>query len=195
MGRPREFCTEYALSKALELFWRRGFEGTSLTDLTEAMGITRPSLYAAYGNKEDLFRKALDLYDETYLGFTREALQEPTARAVVERLLKGFADAATDTEHPPGCLGTNGALACSAAAEPVRQELVKRRAAFELALCDRLDQAKESGDLPTTVQPADLARFIMTITQGMAVQGSSGATRQSLQRVATMALAAWPLPT
>jgi AcrR family transcriptional regulator len=194
MGRPREFCTEFALAKALELFWRRGFEGTSLTDLTEAMGITRPSLYAAYGNKEDLFRKALDLYDETYLGFTRAALNEPTARAVVEHLLKGYANAATDAEHPPGCLGTNGALACSAAAEPVRQELVKRRAAFEQALLKRLETAQGTDDLPDGTQPADLARFIMTITQGMAVQASSGASRQSLQRVAAMALAALPLP-
>ncbi|WP_158811169.1 TetR/AcrR family transcriptional regulator [Beijerinckia sp. L45] len=193
MGRPREFCTEYALSRALELFWRRGFEGTSLTDLTDAMGITRPSLYAAYGNKEDLFRKALDLYDETYLGFTREALNEPTARAVVERLLKGYADTATDVEHPPGCLGTNGALSCSAAAEPVRQEILKRRSTFELALRKRLEQARADGDLPDNADPADLGRFIMTITQGMAVQASSGATRQSLQRVAAMALAAWPL--
>jgi AcrR family transcriptional regulator len=193
MGRPREFCTEYALGRALELFWRRGFEGTSLTDLTQAMGITRPSLYAAYGNKEELFRKALDLYDEVYLGFTRDALHEPTARAVVERLLKGYADAATDHDHPPGCLGTSGALTCSAAADPIREELVKRRAAFELALCERLEQAKAAGDLPATAHAADLARFVMTITQGMAVQAASGATRQSLQRVAVMALAAWPL--
>jgi AcrR family transcriptional regulator len=192
MGRPREFCTEYALSKALELFWRRGFEGTSLTDLTDAMGITRPSLYAAYGNKEELFRKALDLYDETYLGFTRAALHEPTARGVVEVLLKGFANAATDAEHPPGCLGTNGALACSAAAEPIRQELVRRRAEFETALCRRLEQAKSTGDLPESAHPGDLARFVMTITYGMAVQASSGATRQSLQRVAAVAMMNWP---
>ena len=119
MSRPREFCVEGALSKALEVFWRRGFEGTSLTDLTGAMGITRPSLYATYGNKEQLFRKALDLYDEAYMGFTQEALAAPTAKAVVEQLLTGFALAQTDAHHPPGCLQTNGALACSAAADPI----------------------------------------------------------------------------
>ena len=192
MGRPREFCTEHALGRALELFWRRGFEGTSLSDLTEAMGITRPSLYAAYGNKEELFRRAFDLYDETYLGFTREALKETTARAVAERLLEGYAVAATEANHPPGCLGTTGALACSSAAEPIRQELVKRRASFEILLCRRLEEARAAGDLPASAQPTDLARFIMTVTQGMAVQASSGATRHALQRVAAMALAAWP---
>jgi AcrR family transcriptional regulator len=193
MGRPREFCIDGALSKALHVFWQRGFEGTSLSDLTEAMGITRPSLYAAYGNKEELFRKALDLYDEQYLAFTREALDEPSAYAVVERLLKGFADIATDKGHPPGCLGTNGALTCSAAAEPIRQELIKRRASFEQALRKRLEKAKTSGDLPATANPGDLACFIMTVTQGMTVQASSGVTRKALQRVAELALRAWPV--
>ncbi len=192
MGRPREFCIDSALDRALHVFWRRGFEGTSLSDLTEAMGITRPSLYAAYGNKEELFRKALDLYDETYLAFTRDALKRPSAHAVAECLLTGFADIATDTGHPPGCLGTNGTLACSAAADPIREELVKRRASYEAALRRRLEKAKAANDLPSSANPADLARFIMTVTQGMAVMASSGATRQSLHRVAAIALQAWP---
>ena len=192
MSRPREFCVEGALSKALEVFWRRGFEGTSLTDLTEAMGITRPSLYATYGNKEQLFRHALDLYDESYMGFTREALGAPTARLVVEQLLMGFAWTQTDTHHPPGCLGTNGALACSAAADPIREEIVKRRASFETALRRRLEKARTGKDLPANCHPGDLARFVMTIANGMAVQASSGASRQSLQRVVATALKSWP---
>ena len=183
---------EGALSKALEVFWRRGFEGTSLTDLTEAMGITRPSLYATYGNKEQLFRHALDLYDESYMGFTREALGAPTARLVVEQLLMGFAWTQTDTHHPPGCLGTNGALACSAAADPIREEIVKRRASFETALRRRLEKARTAKDLPANCHPGDLARFVMTIANGMAVQASSGASRQSLQRVVATALKSWP---
>jgi AcrR family transcriptional regulator len=192
MARPREFCIDGALEKALDVFWRRGFEGTSMTDLTEAMGITRPSLYAAYGNKADLFRKALDLYDEQYLGFRHEALNEPTARQAIARLLSGFANAATDGTHPPGCLGTSGALTCSAAAEPIRLELVKRRSAFEAALRRRLERAKAAGDLPADSRPDDLAFFIMTVTQGMAVQASSGASRKALQAVAGLTLASWP---
>jgi len=193
MGRPREFCVDNALSRALQVFWRLGFEGASMTDLTEAMGITRPSLYAAYGNKEELFRKALDLYDETYLGFKRDALKEPTARGVAERLLRGFAETLTDPCHPPGCLDVNGALACSAAAEPIRLELVKRRAAFEAALKRRFERAKTAGDLPADENPADLARYIMSVTQGMTVQAASGATRKPLERVAEIALRAWPV--
>ena len=192
MSRTREFCIHDALSKALQVFWRSGFEGSSLSELTEAMGITRPSLYATYGNKEELFRKALDLYDETYLGFTRHALDEGSARAVAERLLTGFATAQTDTCHPPGCLGTNGALACSAAAEPIRLELIRRRAAFEADLRHRLEAAREAGDLPAGSEPDDLARYLMTISVGMAVQASSGATREALLRVVATSMQAWP---
>lgn len=163
-----------------------------MTDLTTAMGITRPSLYATYGNKEQLFRRALDLYDETYMGFTRDALAEPTAHGVVERLLIGFALAQTDAHHPPGCLGTNGTLACSAAADPIRAEIVRRRTSFEGALRRRLEKAKASGDLPTDAHAGDLARFVMTVASGMAIQASSGASRQSLQRVVATALRAWP---
>src|SRR3981189_1908276 len=88
-GRPREFCVDEALAKALRVFWSKGYEGASLSDLTEAMGITRPSLYAAFGNKEALFRKALDLYEHDKLAFVGAALEAPTARGVAERLLLG----------------------------------------------------------------------------------------------------------
>jgi AcrR family transcriptional regulator len=192
MGRPREFDVDEALDSALQVFWRKGYEGTSLTDLTEAMGITRPSLYATFGNKEELFRKVLDQYDNTCLAFTREAMSEPTARAVVERLLYGHADAQTDPPHPPGCLGMNGALACSEEVEPIRQELIGRRLASEAALQRRLEQAKAEGDLPAGADPAGLARYVMTVAQGMAVQAASGADREALHQVISTALMAWP---
>jgi AcrR family transcriptional regulator len=192
MGRPREFDVDEALDSALQVFWSKGYEGTSLTDLTEAMGITRPSLYATFGNKEELFRKVLDQYDNTCLSFTREAMNEPTARAVVERLLYGHADAQTDPPHPPGCLGMNGALACSEEVEPIRQELIGRRLASEAALRRRLEQAKAEGDLAADADPAGLARYVMTIAQGMAVQAASGADREALHQVTRTALMAWP---
>lgn len=192
MGRPREFDVDDALGAALNLFWRKGYEGTSLTDLTEAMGITRPSLYAAFGNKEELFRKALDSYQATCMIFADAALAEPTARQVVERMLYGFADAQTDCEHPPGCLDTNGALVCSEAAEPIRQELIARRATQEAELRLRLERALAEGDLPAGADPAELAYYVMTVVQGMAVQAASGIGRDRLYCVVKTALRAWP---
>ena len=192
MGRPLEFDPREALDKALELFWRHGYEGTSLTDLTKAMGIVRPSLYATFGPKEDLFRKVVDLYWSRHMGFARAAREKPTAREVIEALLFGFADAVTGCGTPAGCLGVNGALACSPASEDIQKELAARRARDEAALRKRLERARSEGDLPQHVSPADLARFIATVLRGMAVQAKSGASRQELRRVVATALRVWP---
>lgn len=191
-GRPREFDADDALDRALEVFWRKGYEGASLSELTDAMGINRPSLYAAFGNKEDLFRKALDRYADGPAAYTREALNEPTARAVAEKLLRGAADALTDPDNPPGCLGVQGALSCGDAAESIRAELCARRTSFETALRKRFERAKAEGDLRADVSCADLARLVATVMQGMAVQAASGATRKDLRKVAEMMLLAWP---
>ena len=192
MGRPLEFDPREALDKALELFWRHGYEGTSLTDLTKAMGIVRPSLYATFGSKEDLFRQVVDLYWSRHMGFARAAREKPTAREVVEALLFGFADAVTGCGTPAGCLGVNGALACSPASEDIQKELAARRTRDEAALRKRLERARSEGDLPQDVSPADLARFITTVLRGMAVQAKSGASRQELRRVVATALRVWP---
>lgn len=192
-GRPREFCPEEALDKALHVFWRQGYEGASLTDLTEAMGISRPSLYAAFGNKEDLFRRALDRYSETGPGAVqREALDQPTAKAVVERMLRGAAECLTDPDNPRGCLAVQGALSCGEAAESIKNELCGRRAAGEAALRARFERAKADGDLNAEADPQALARFVVTVQQGMSVQAAGGASRDDLMAVAEMALKAWP---
>ena len=190
-GRPREFNAEKALDRALQVFWKKGFEGASLPDLTKAMGINRPSLYAAFGNKEELFRKALDRYAERSMAHMREALNEPTVRAVVERFLKGAAEMQTDPKHP-GCLAVHGALVCGETSEPIRQELILRRDASELALRKRFEQAKSKGDLPPDADPADLARYIATIVQGMAVRAAGGASQAELKKVIDLAMRAWP---
>jgi AcrR family transcriptional regulator len=192
MGRPREFDVDEALCKALQQFWRKGYEGTSVSDLTEAMGITRPSLYATYGNKEELFRKALDRYEQSFMSFIDEALRQPTSRGVVERLLAGYVVSETDDDNPPGCLATSGALACSEAAEPVKRELIARRNAIEARLRDRLELARASGDLAADADPADLARYVMAVAQGTAVLAAAGTGREELQGVVRTALRAWP---
>lgn len=191
-GRPREFDAEKALDRALKVFWRKGYEGASLADLTRAMGINRPSLYAAFGNKEGLFRKALARYGEGPASYVREALTEPTARAVAERLLTEAAEMLTDPRNPRGCLVVQGALACGQEADPIRRALIASRAAGEAALRERFERAVADGDLPADVDSADLARYLMAVMHGMSVQATSGAGCEELQRVAQMALRAWP---
>jgi AcrR family transcriptional regulator len=193
MGRPRSFDIDGALDRALHVFWRKGYEGASLSDLTKAVGVNRPSLYAAFGDKEALFRKTLDRYLNGPAAYTQEALKEPTARAVIERLLRGAADLNTAQRNPGGCLTVQGALACGAAGDSIRQELAECRATGEAALRRRFQRAKSAGDLPAIVNSADLARYVATIVYGMAVQAAGGASRDELQNVVEMALRTLPL--
>ncbi|WP_219837102.1 TetR/AcrR family transcriptional regulator [Paenibacillus sp. R14(2021)] len=191
-GRPRVFNIESALDSALHLFWRKGYEGTSVADLTEAMGINTPSLYAAFGNKEELFRKILDRYAEGPAAYMREAFQQPSAREVVEYLLYGAAEATTNPETPLGCLTVQGALSSGEAGDAIRQELNARRAGGEAALRDRFEQAKQSGELAADVDTEQLACFYATIFQGMAVQAGAGTSREKLQAIVANSLRLWP---
>ncbi|KQM66639.1 MULTISPECIES: TetR/AcrR family transcriptional regulator [unclassified Sphingomonas] len=191
-GRPREFCTDRALAAALGVFWSKGYEGASMADLTDAMGITKPSLYAAFGNKEALFHKALDLYEAEKLEYMRKALQQPTARAVAEHILHGAIDAQTSSCDPKGCLGVISTIACGAEAESIRADVMQRRASAQAALFERFEQAKRDGDLPDRVDIPGLAGYLYAILQGMAVQAGSGATRADLERVVATSLTMWP---
>lgn len=191
-GRPREFCVEQALAAALRVFWSKGYEGASLTDLTDAMGITRPSLYAAFGNKEALFRKALDLYEREKLEYTRAALQQPTARAVAEHIMRGALEAQTGNSEPHGCLGVISSMACGAEAESIKAEVVARRASSHRAVVERFERAKAEGDLPAHVDVEGLTSYLFAILQGMAVQAGSGASREELGRLVETSLMVWP---
>ncbi|HEY2756819.1 MAG TPA: TetR/AcrR family transcriptional regulator [Pseudolabrys sp.] len=192
LGRPRAFDAEETLGKALVVFQRKGYEGSSIAELTEAMGINPPSLYAAFGSKEELFRKALDRYVGIREDFSREAFSAPNAREVVEKLLRGTADQLTDPQSPPGCLLVQGALSCGDAAEPIKEELCFRRVAEEVALRHRLERAVEEGDLPRHINVAGLARYIATVSQGMAVQAAGTATRKDLHAVVDAVMQGWP---
>src|SRR5207237_9734121 len=147
-GRTRQFDVDKALDRALEVFWARGYEGATLPVLTRAMGINRPSLYAAFGNKEQLFRKALDRYQTGPMSFLTEALHKPTARAVVEAIFSGFVRMQRDRHKARGCLVVSGALACGEEAETVRQELAQLRQAIVTAFRERFERAVQDGDLP-----------------------------------------------
>jgi len=190
LGRPRAFDTDVALERAMHVFWSKGYEGAALSDLTRAMRINRPSLYAAFGNKEQLFRKVLDRYMNGPVAFIGRALTAPKARDVVEKIFLGTAAMADDPRIPAGCLMVQGALSCGDAS--VRKEVAARRAAAEAALRRRLQRAKREGDLPKNADPADLAHYVMTVVRGMAVQSAGGARRDQLRRVAQIALRTWP---
>lgn len=192
MGRQREFDVDQALEAALGVFWRKGYEGASYTDLTQATGVERPGLYSAFGNKEALFRRALARYYEHYLAFFNAALLKPTSRQVAEHILRGVAELNTRYPDRTGCLGIHGVLAGSDEAEPIRQTLIDARADGETALRERLEQAKHEGDLPESTNCAVLAAFVMAVTHGMAVQAKAGFSRETLEAVADQALLVWP---
>lgn len=191
-GRPRKFDPEVALERAMRVFWEKGFEGASLSDLTEAMGINRPSLYAAFGNKQQLFRKALERYSKGPAASNAAALRLPTAREVVAAILHGNIDLLTCEANPRGCMVVQSALVCGEEGEAVSRELAEKRRATETALRQRLKKAVAEGDLPEASDPAELARFVMTLAYGLSVQATSGAKSEELHRVADMALRAWP---
>lgn len=191
-GRPREFCTAEALAAALRVFWSKGYEGATLTDLTEAMGITRPSLYAAFGNKEALFRKALDLYETEKLDYVGLSLAEPTARAVAEHFLRGALENQTRKSEPHGCLGVISSMACGEEAESIRDEVLARGASVRRKLVERMERARDEGDLPGHLDPDGVTSYLYAILQGMAVQAGAGASREELEGLVETALLIWP---
>jgi AcrR family transcriptional regulator len=191
-GRPRQFDTDKALDAALLLFWRHGYEGTSLAALTRAMGVNVPSLYAAFGNKETLFRKALQRYLQNPASYLPKALREPTARRAVQKLFRGAINMVLNPRHPDGCMLVQGALASGPAAASVRKELSLCRAAAETAVRCRLEHAIAAADLPAEVDAGQLARYIITVLWGLSVQAAGGATRAQLKEVVELAMRCWP---
>lgn len=189
-GRPREFDVEQALTAALYVFWQKGYEGASLTDLTEAMGITRPSLYAAFGNKEALFKRALDLYESEKLAYVRSALEAPTARGVAQRMLEGTI--ANSTNECPGCLRVTASVNCNGTDSPIRDHVQERAQSSRRALVQRMQRAIDDGDFTIPVEAEAMTRYLLALLQGIAVQAGAGSSREELQQVADAALAVWP---
>jgi len=190
-GRPRGFSQDDALDAAMRVFWKHGYEGASLHDLTAAMGINRSSMYAAFGDKEGLFRKVLSRYTDRQLSFVPKALQKPTARESIQALFKGAVAFLSDDSHPLCCLSVQG-LATGEESEPVRASMVMWRKAEQQAIRERLLQARAAGEIAADENIADLARYISTLWEGLAVQAASGVSRSELARVVEIALKALP---
>ncbi|WP_189224530.1 TetR/AcrR family transcriptional regulator [Saccharothrix coeruleofusca] len=191
LGRPRSFDADEALGRAMVVFWEQGYEGASLTDLTSAMGITKTSMYAAFGNKEELFRKALRRYAEGPASYVAEALARPTALEVVEAFLTGAVETSTRPGCPAGCLSVQGSLAAGEAGRPARDVLIAWREECRAYLRDRFRRAVDEGDLPPDTDPELLARYVMTVANGIAVQAAGGAGRDELRQVADLAMRNW----
>lgn len=190
-GRPRSFDSEQALDTALHVFWRQGYEGTSVAELTAAMRISPPSLYAAFGNKQELFEQVLQRYLQGPAAYLPNALKQPTARQAVAALFDGAINLAMTSRPPTGCLLVQGALATGPGGQAARAMLRHTRAAAEAAVRNRLQQAP-AHQLPPHAKPAALARYIVTLIWGLSVQAASGADRADLQAVANLALGGWP---
>jgi AcrR family transcriptional regulator len=192
MARTRVFEIDRAIEIATDLFWRNGYERTSLADLTQAMGITPPSFYFAFGSKEGLFRKVLEHYLRTRLGYAEEALNQPTAPDVAKQMLLRLADLYADPRYPPGCLAVNCSLPANASTAALQRAFAGVREGRRGRLRDRLEKAQSAGDLPADCDPDQLAEFILLFDSGMALAAQSGATRDELHRTVATALKAWP---
>jgi AcrR family transcriptional regulator len=192
-GRPRGFDPDEALDRAVRVFWEHGYEGASLANLTEAMGISTTSMYATFGNKEQLFSKALQRYTEGPGGYLARALEEPTALGVVTAVLSGLIRTTTGSGHPHGCLGVQGALATGDSGDGARDLLLAWRDDGYSRLRDRFLRAVDEGDLPRGADAGLLARYVTALGYGIAVQAASGVGSDELQDMADAALRSWPL--
>ncbi|RYG16931.1 MAG: TetR/AcrR family transcriptional regulator [Caulobacteraceae bacterium] len=190
-GRPRAFDRNAALQAAMRVFWDKGYGGASLSDLTSAMGIASPSLYAAFGSKEGLYREALDLYAETNGGQLCQAMNAPTAREAIETMLRGAVRSFTSGEAPAGCMVMHTATQADDLSPELAAALCEKRSVGAMAIVDRLRQAVDVGEIADGVNVRAIADFYATVHKGLSLSARGGAGRAELDGVVTSAMAAW----
>jgi AcrR family transcriptional regulator len=191
-GRPREFDYDAALDQAVNVFWSKGYEGTSVSDLTRATGINRPSLYAAFVDKESLFRRAMKRYVSRQGDYFEQALSEPDVRTAMNRLLDSVINAMTERGAPHGCLLVHGALVGGHSIINLQSESAALRSKGESAIRKRLERAKAEGELHAGAEPRVLARYFATFINGLAVQAAGGTPRRKLRALKDWIILALP---
>jgi AcrR family transcriptional regulator len=188
MGRPREFSEDAAVEAAMRVFWEKGYEGTSLDDLTQAMGINRSSLYSTFGDKESLFRRVISLYGEQQLTFISDALGQPSVHRAIEALWRNTVKFLSDSTHPRGCLSLQGGLTCGSGMEKVKRTMIDWRKSALAPIEKRMERARSEGDLPAHVKPKDLARYVLIVMNGLSVQAANGASQAEMNAAVDIAL-------
>jgi AcrR family transcriptional regulator len=188
-GRPREFDRAQALMKARDAFWARGYEGTSMADLVDALGIASARIYAAFGSKEDLFREAVTLYESKEGGFATRALEEePTARGAIGRILREAVDTYTRTGRPQGCMVVSAATNCSESNDAVQVWLTTRRRARTASIVDRLKRAVAEGELPAHADVEAMGDCFAALLHGLSVQARDGIPKKRLLALIPLAM-------
>ena len=191
-GRPREFDRNTALRAAMLVFWRYGYEGASLADLTQAMGISKPTLYTAFGDKEGLLREALRMYLGLRADDYTAALNRSKVREVAEAWLRLTGGVRREADVPPGCFTVQGALVGSQASRMIQDELASIRNEGTRLLEQRFERAKREGDLPGTWEPGPLAQYVSALASGLAVQSNGGVSSEVLNEAVDQVMANWP---
>lgn len=192
MARQRNFEEADVLDRAMEVFWRLGYDGASFSELTRAMGLTSPSIYAAFGNKRGLFEAVLNRYRTRRMAFRDWAFSGSTAREVAERVLIGAAEWLVDPAEPLGCFSVQAGVSASVENLEVPTRLTVLRGQLQASMRDRFEQAQADGDLAPEADPELLARYVQTVFLGMSLQATAGSTREELVAVAKLAMLAWP---
>ncbi|MCX4163022.1 MULTISPECIES: TetR/AcrR family transcriptional regulator [Paraburkholderia] len=192
MARPRDFEEEEVLDRAMEVFWRHGYDGASMAELTKAMELSSPSIYAAFGSKRGLFDAVLTRYRERRAGHRQHLLGDATAREVAERFLFGAIEWLVDPDEPRGCLLIQAGTAIGADNEDVPRAIVTLRGRTKELLTERLARAQQEGYLAESEDPAALARYLLMVFNGLALQAAEGMSKAELTDSAERALMSWP---
>jgi AcrR family transcriptional regulator len=190
-GRPREFDRDEALAKARDAFWERGYEGTSMADLVEVLGLASARIYAAFGSKEELFREAIELYEAKEGGFASRALaEEPTALHAIERMFREAIDLYTRPDRPHGCMVVSAAVNCADANDRVRDWLAEHRRERTASIIARLERAARDGEMKAGTDAQALGDYCSALLHGLSVQARDGVTRERLLALIPTAMAA-----